>query len=105
MAERLLNEVYQLEEMLARIDALLLEARERLAELREAERYLKELKPRRAYRVFGGLVMVEIPVAEAENIVREELELLESRVRKLESEREKLRRRLEELKRRLAVQP
>jgi len=104
VAERLLREIYETEAMLARIDALLAEARARLAELRQAKEYLESLKPRRAYRIFADLVMVEVPVEEARRIVVEEEELLSMRVRKLEEEREKLARRLEELKRRVVMQ-
>ncbi len=103
MRHELLTKYYELSSRLARLEETINELRRVALELREAREAIEQFKPSRAYRVYGGRVIIEVPVSEAKRILEEELELIELRLKKLEEEREKLLRELQELEKRISA--
>ncbi len=103
MQHELLAKYYELSSRLARIEESINSLRRVVLELREAREAIEQLKPSRAYRVYGGRVIIEVPVSEAKRMLEEELELAELQLKKLEEEREKLLRELRELEKRMGV--
>lgn len=60
------------------------ELRERLRELEDALRLVSEERVRSAYRIFGGVIAIEIDPSRARDVIEEEIALTRSAIAALE---------------------
>ena len=96
--EKLVEALRSLEALRREIIAL----RSRLAEIREARKILEEKKPGTIFREIGGLV-IEVTLDDALSYLRDEEELLETRLTRLEAEEKKLREEIARLEKELGL--
>lgn len=96
--EKLVEALRSLEALRSEMVAL----RSRLAEVREARRILEEKKPGTIFREIGGLV-IEVTLDDALSYLRDEEELLETRLAGLEAEEKRLREEIARLEKELGL--
>ena len=93
-----LYKAFLLETQIKSIDETLARFQLELEELKEALKWIQELHPKSAYRVFGGRVAIEVDPEKLKDIVEDEIKLLEAKIETLKKEREKLEAELKSLR-------
>jgi len=96
--EKLVEALRSLEALRREIVAL----RSRLAEIREARKILEKKKPSTVFREIGRLV-IEVTLDDAMSYLRDEEELLETRLARLEAEEKRLREEIARLEKELGL--
>ena len=90
-------ELFYLERRLRALDEALARYQLQLQELKEALKWMEELRPKAVYRVFGGRVAVEVDPAKAKEVIEDEIKLLEVKIESLKKQREEVERKIKEL--------
>ncbi|NPA84796.1 MAG: hypothetical protein GXO07_02175 [Crenarchaeota archaeon] len=90
-------ELFYLERSLKAVDEALARYQLQLAELKEALKWMEELRPRAVYRVFGGRVALEVDPEKAREMIEEEIKLIEAKIEALKKQREELESKLKNL--------
>ncbi len=81
---------FLLETQIRSIDETLAKLQLELEELREALKWIQELHPKSAYRIFGGRVAIEVEPEKLKKVIEDEIKLLEAKIETLKKERDRL---------------
>ncbi len=90
--------LFLLETELKSIDQTLAKLQVELEELKEALKWMEELHPKSAYRIFGNRIAIEVDPEKAKSVIEEEIKLLEAKIETLKKERERIENELRSLK-------